>query len=591
MTTLIPSESTRRTTTPIERTFETFDGLELFYRAWLPSRPTHKALLLIHRGHEHSGRWQGFVEDLNLSDLAVFAYDARGHGRSPGDRGYAVGFADHVRDLDAFARHVCARYDVPIENVVALGHSVGGVTLASWVHDYAPQIRGMILGTPALRIKLYVPFARAGLRLLQTIKGKAFIKSYVKPSMLTHDPAAVAAYAADPLISRQIAVNVLLDLHQTSSRVIDDAAAIRTPALVLAAGADWVVKNSAIRQFYDRLGSRAKSLHVLGGFSHAIFHERDRAYPVSLARDFIKHLFRDPPPKRSLIRADETGYTRQEFDRLSRKAPALSPKRIGFAAQRLALASVGRLSEGIRKGWEHGFDSGQSLDHVYRNTARGITPLGRIIDRIYLNSLGWRGIRIRGQHLRLLLQRAIAETLERQSRARIVDIASGPGRYLLETLQELKAVPVSALLRDRDEEALGRARAIALRNHQTNVEFAAGDAFDFDSLAALRPRPDIAVVSGLFELVGDNQKVLSSLRGLAEAMGQQGGHLLYTNQPWHPQIEMIARVLTRRDGSVWVMRRRTQEEMDELVRAAGFEKVDMLIDRWGIFTVSLARRI
>jgi hypothetical protein len=36
------------------------------------------------------------------------------------------------------------------------------------------------------------------------------------------------------------------------------------------------------------------------------------------------------------------------------------------------------------------------------------------------------------------------------------------------------------------------------------------------------------------------------------------------------------------------MRRRTQLEMDELVRAAGFEKLDQISDRWGIFTVSLA---
>jgi len=39
------------------------------------------------------------------------------------------------------------------------------------------------------------------------------------------------------------------------------------------------------------------------------------------------------------------------------------------------------------------------------------------------------------------------------------------------------------------------------------------------------------------------------------------------------------------------MRRRTQAEMDQLVRAAGFRKLSMEIDRWGIFTVSLAQRV
>ena len=56
-----------------------------------------------------------------------------------------------------------------------------------------------------------------------------------------------------------------------------------------------------------------------------------------------------------------------------------------------------------------------------------------------------------------------------------------------------------------------------------------------------------------------------SLRGLAEAV-KPGGHLLYTNQPWHPQVEFIGRVLTNREGRPWIMRRRTQAEMDELVR-------------------------
>jgi hypothetical protein len=39
------------------------------------------------------------------------------------------------------------------------------------------------------------------------------------------------------------------------------------------------------------------------------------------------------------------------------------------------------------------------------------------------------------------------------------------------------------------------------------------------------------------------------------------------------------------------MRRRTQLEMDGLARRAGFEKVGMEIDRWGIFSVSVARRV
>ena len=50
--------------------------------------------------------------------------------------------------------------------------------------------------------------------------GKSFIKSYVKARMLTHDPEQAARYEGDPLISRSIATNVLLDLPDLSTRLL-----------------------------------------------------------------------------------------------------------------------------------------------------------------------------------------------------------------------------------------------------------------------------------------------------------------------------------------------------------------------------------
>ena len=145
-------------------------------------------------------------------------------------------------------------------------------------------------------------------------------------------------------------------------------------------------------------------------------------------------------------------------------------------------------------------------------------------------------------------------------------------------------------MRDRSETGLSAGRALAREmGLEERAIYETGDAFDEAALGTLTPRPTVAVVSGLYELFPGNAPVLASLRGLHAAL-EQDGWLVYTNQPWHPQVEMIARVLTNRDGAPWIMRRRTQAEMDALVRAAGFEKVNMEIDRWGIFTVSLARR-
>lgn len=560
------------------------DGKELFYRAWLPARPAKRALLLFHRGHEHSGRWQETVAALGLEDTAVFAWDQRGHGRSFGERGSAPDLATVVGDADEWARHLVSTHGISLKDTVVLAHSLGAVIATAWIHDYAPPIRGLILATPAFRVKLYVPFALPALRLGQRIFGGGYVKSYVKARMLTHDPAEAERYDSDPLIFRQIAINMLLDLHDASTRLLDDAGAITAPLLVLAAGSDWVVKNSAQRQFVERVSSPVKRFEVLPGFSHAIFHEKDRRLVVEKVRDFIRECFAQPASPTSLIEADRHGHTRAEYDSLC------EPGSLRFPLVRWLMKGPGRLSRGIQLGWRHGFDSGLMLDYIYENRARGLTPLGRLIDRCYLDAVGWRGIRIRRTLLERALRSLCVQTHAAGQPVRLLDIAAGPGRYVLETIRDLAHIPITAVLRDYKQENCDAARQLADDLGVPSVTITPGDACDRSSLAAATPRPTIAIVSGLYELFPENEPVLRSLRGLADAV-EPGGHLIYTNQPWHPQVEFIARVLTNREGRPWIMRRRTQAEMDELVHTAGFEKVSQEIDPWGIFTVSVARRL
>jgi alpha-beta hydrolase superfamily lysophospholipase/SAM-dependent methyltransferase len=576
-----------------EHRFISHDGTQLFYRAWIPGDDgaINRAILLLHRGHEHSGRWNDLAAALIGTGTAVFAWDARGHGQSPGERGDAENCSIYVRDLDCFARHLQSEYEIALKDFVVIGHSVGAVVAAAWVHDFAPPIRGLVLATPAFRVKLYVPLARAGLRLLQRVKPRAFIRSYVGGGLLTHDRREAARYDADPAISRQISVRVLLDLHDTSRRIVADAGAIRVPTLVLAAGSDAVVRRGPQQEFVQRLSSSHKTLEVLDGFSHAIFHERGRERVYQRINAFMNESFaRAAAAADALLTADAGDYTKTEYDALRQPCPALSFRGISFATQRVAMSSLLRLSAGVRLGRQTGFDSGQSLDYVYENQPRGFLFFGRLIDRQYLDAIGWRGIRQRKIHLRKLLESVIRQGLNAGVPVRILDIAAGPGRYLLETLGDFAGKPVTALLRDRSESALEAGRQLAHGLGLADaVRYEAGDAFAEAGLAALRPRPTVAVVSGLYELFPDNAGVLASLRGLQAAL-EAGGMLIYTNQPWHPQVEMIARVLTNREGKPWIMRRRTQAEMDALVQAAGFEKVAMEIDRWGIFTVSLARK-
>ena len=149
-----------------ERSFRTHDGVDLFYRYWPAiAGPAQGAILMFHRGHEHSGRMAHLADELDLPGFALFAWDARGHGRSPGERGFSPSIGTSVRDLQGFVDHVAAAHGIAVADMAVIAQSVGAVLVAAWAHDYAPDIRAMVLAAPAFDVRLYVPFARQGLGL------------------------------------------------------------------------------------------------------------------------------------------------------------------------------------------------------------------------------------------------------------------------------------------------------------------------------------------------------------------------------------------------------------------------------------------
>ena len=338
-----------------EHTFRTSDGVELFYRTWAPAAESHRAVVLFHRGHEHSARWQDFIDRIKLDDFWFFAWDARGHGRSPGDRGYAESFGRMVRDAEEFVRHLSQQFDIPIENMAVVSQSVGAVLAATWVHDYAPPIRALAVATPALRVKLYVPLAIPSLRIWQKFRPKSFIRSYVKPKMLTHDVAQAREYANDPIISPQIAVNILLDLYDTSKRLVRDAGAITTPTLVLISGRDWVVEKVPQHRLYARLSSVAKDKVVYPEFYHSTYWEQNRQLAIDRTRQFIQAAFEAPASAPSLLDADKTGYTKRVYDRLQCPLSHEVAKVVEFCRTAIFLADGGPVERRREHGLADGF--------------------------------------------------------------------------------------------------------------------------------------------------------------------------------------------------------------------------------------------
>lgn len=258
----------------------------------------------------------------------------------------------------------------------------------------------------------------------------------------------------------------------------------------------------------------------------------------------------------------------------------------------MAMRTAGRASDGIALGYQRGFDSGPMLDYVYENRARGRMLIGRFVDRIYLDAIGWRAIRARKEVLKGILIEIIAERSRMRQKSVVLDIASGPGRYLQEVCIDLRSKgqfeDVTVICRDLDLSGLeqGRKRAAALE--LTAIRFEPGDACDPVSLGSVTPRPNIVVASGLYELL-DPDLIRRSMLGVQQALAP-GGFFVFTTQVHHPQLELIANTLTNRHGEPWVMVCRPLEEVEGWARSAGFEVLSSGIEGVGLFGITTCRK-
>ena len=274
------------------------------------------------------------------------------------------------------------------------------------------------------------------------------------------------------------------------------------------------------------------------------------------------------------------------YDHLCRPLPGWHPKAWYYGLLALSLRTVGQLSDGIRLGYRYGFDSGVMLEYVYQNRPGGITPVGTLIDWVYLNSQGWRGIRARAALLQSTLRRVLHH-YEGQP-CHLLDVACGGGRYDLEVLREWAPGAIAATLRDYKPENVAQAQRLA-QHLGVEARIELGDAFADRDLERVQPPPNVVVVSGLHEILPDDALIAHHFRQLYRLMAAPGT-LIFTIQPHHPQLELIARTLPAHTGRPWVMRLRSWALTRHWAEAAGFRNVQVRLEPNGIFGVVTAEK-
>ncbi len=256
----------------IEGKFTGYKNLSLYYQTWLPANEPRAVLLVVHGLAEHSGRYMNLVNHFVPRGYAVYSFDQRGHGKSPGRRGYVERFSYFVSDLEAFLGVVRSKY--PDTRIFIVGHSVGGTVATALAVHHQDEFDGLILSGATLKVGASVSpgliiVARALSRLLPKMG-----LDVIDASALSQDKAVVDAYVNDPLVYQgKICARLGAELIKAIQTLPGQMPKINLPILVMHGTADRLSDPKGSEILYERVGSRDKTLKRYDGFYHEIFNE------------------------------------------------------------------------------------------------------------------------------------------------------------------------------------------------------------------------------------------------------------------------------------------------------------------------------
>src|SRR5690349_25064295 len=127
-----------------ESTFEGVGGLKIFTRSWQPEKP-RGVVVIVPGFNSHSGQYLQVGEQVAAQDLAAYAIDLRGRGRSEGERFFVEKMEDYTDDVATLIR--TAKSEDPGVPAFRLGHSACGVVSCIYALDYQSEIDGLICGS------------------------------------------------------------------------------------------------------------------------------------------------------------------------------------------------------------------------------------------------------------------------------------------------------------------------------------------------------------------------------------------------------------------------------------------------------------
>jgi len=235
-------------------------------------------IVLVHGLGEHMGRYAHVIQRLNNWGFDVRSYDHYGHGKSSGLRGCLPSPNRLLDDLgmviDATRKQMAQRNVAQGTPLILLGHSMGGLVAARFVSLAIRPVDALVLSSPALGAKLS-GFQKFLLSTLPFVAPHLAVANGLNASKISHDPAVVQAYLADPLVHNKISPLLGKFIFDNGAATIAKAPEWKVPTLLIYAGQDKLVDPAASHMFTSLAPKPLLQSTCYDALYHEIFNEVD----------------------------------------------------------------------------------------------------------------------------------------------------------------------------------------------------------------------------------------------------------------------------------------------------------------------------
>lgn len=254
--------------------FQTSDGISI-YEKTTEAKNAKGVVILVHGIAEHIGRYDYTTAYLTGHGYNIIGWDLRGHGKSSGKRIYIHHFHQYLDDLKEIL--VRAQSTYPGLPVFLLGHSMGGGIATLFTIEHHPNIAGLLLSGPSLKISDDIsPFMQKLSKIVSVILPKLPALK-LDSSGISRDPSVVKSYDTDPLNYRKgILARTGAEILKATEIIEKHMSEITCPVLIMHGTADKLSDPGGSQTFYESVSSTDKTLKYYDGLYHEILNEPEK---------------------------------------------------------------------------------------------------------------------------------------------------------------------------------------------------------------------------------------------------------------------------------------------------------------------------